>query len=72
MSALVTIVIAVVVFLVAAFVSRMVPQPMRTAHPWVPQAVIKPLLIAISIGLMFAMRRPLADFGFRRATRGSK
>ena len=72
MTVLLTILTAVIAYVAAALITRLLPQPLREAHPWVSQAVLKPLLIAISFGLMYTMRRPFADFGFRRATGKSK
>jgi membrane protease YdiL (CAAX protease family) len=72
MNVLITILTAVITYGVAAAVTRLIPQPLRDTHPWLSQAVLKPLLIALSLGLMYAMRRPFADFGFRRATGKSK
>lgn len=72
MNVLLPILIAVVVFVVSAAASHAFPQALRDAHPWIGQAVIKGLLIAISLVLMKLTRRPFADFGFRRATAKSK
>jgi membrane protease YdiL (CAAX protease family) len=72
MNVLITVLTAAVVYVVAALLTRLVPQPLRDAHPWLSQATLKPLLIVFSLGLMYAMRRPFADFGFRRATGKSK
>jgi membrane protease YdiL (CAAX protease family) len=67
MSVVVNIVIAVVVFLIAAFSSRLLPADLRAAHPWIPQIFLKTVLAAESIALMLASKRGLAAFGFRRA-----
>ncbi|HET7434745.1 MAG TPA: CPBP family intramembrane glutamic endopeptidase [Thermoanaerobaculia bacterium] len=72
MNVLIPVLIAIVVFVVSATITRLLPDTLRTAHPWLSQAVVKGLLVALSVGLMRLSRRPFADFGFRRPTAKSK
>lgn len=72
MNVLTALVTAIVVFVVAASAAHLLPQGLRDAQPWLPQALLKTLLVVASLGLMRTMRRPFAAFGFRRASRSSK
>ncbi|HYO78944.1 MAG TPA: CPBP family intramembrane glutamic endopeptidase [Thermoanaerobaculia bacterium] len=64
-----TLLIAVVLFVVATVVSSLLP---AGSPVWLPQVTTKLVMLLEAFALMLLSRRPLADFGFRRGEGRSK
>ena len=67
MNVIVTVVVALVMFVIAALSGRAIPHAVREAHPWLAQIVVKIVLTIESFALMYASKKPLATYGFRKS-----
>ncbi|HVG23361.1 MAG TPA: type II CAAX endopeptidase family protein [Thermoanaerobaculia bacterium] len=64
MKTLLTILLAIGLFVVAAALPHLVD---THAYPWLPQVLTKLIMLVEAFIAMFLARRPLSDFGFRRS-----
>jgi membrane protease YdiL (CAAX protease family) len=62
--------VAALVFAATALLASGITAPFPHAPPWLKQAVLKGLLLIVSLGFAAAERLSLRDLGFRRATGG--